>query len=184
MGYDSSPYGAFVDASYFTKLSQFACQFYDSYSVTISHIMLLLKERFILSRPFLSYIVFACMPLPLQLLVRAHLVHRNYSKSSSVSKYLVLVYERCINSLLLADSIPSNSDHLFWNKSMEFIECLETWSHQWKILFSLLVLRIHQCPMVDRFFHVFDLNTYIHTCFIALCTLIPIFIICGISRIC
>ena len=91
--YGSSRYGAFVDASYFTKLSQFACQFYDAYSVTISHIMLLLKERFILSRPFLSYIVFACMPLPLQLLVRAHLVHPSYSKSSSVSKYLMLVQE-------------------------------------------------------------------------------------------
>ena len=134
-GYDSSPYGAFVDASCFTELSQFACQFYDAYSVTISHIMLLIEGRFILSRPFLSYIVFACTPLPIQLLVRAHLVHPSYSKSSSVSKYLVLVYERCINSLLLADSIPSNSDHLFWNKSMEFIKCLETWSHQSKILF-------------------------------------------------
>ena len=146
--------------------------------------MLLIEGRFILSWPFLSYIVFACTPLPIQLLVRAHLVHPSYSKSSSVSKYLVLVYERCINSLLLADSIPSNSDHLFWNKSMEFIKCLETWSHQWKILFWLLVLGIHHCPMVDGFFQVFDLNTYIHTCLIALCTLIPIIIISGISRVC
>ena len=49
----------------------------------------------------------------------------------SVVEYLVLVDGGCLNALLLADSIPSTSDHLFWNRVLESFECLETYSHQW-----------------------------------------------------
>ena len=36
-----------------------------------------------------------------------------------VSKYLVLFVGGCLNDLLPADSIPSTSDHLFWDRSLE-----------------------------------------------------------------
>ena len=53
------------------------------------------------------------------------LVRPSSSKSFILVAYLVLVDGGCPNSLLPVDSIPSTSDHLFWNRSLESIECLE-----------------------------------------------------------
>ena len=49
----------------------------------------------------------------------------------NVDEYLMLVDGGCLNALLPADSIPSTSDHLLWNRSVESFECLKSWSHQW-----------------------------------------------------
>ena len=49
----------------------------------------------------------------------------------SVTEYLMLVDGGCLDSLLPVDSIPSTSNHLFWNRSLESFECLETYSNQW-----------------------------------------------------
>ena len=37
----------------------------------------------------------------------------------SVAEYLVLIDAGCLNALLLADSIPSTSDHWFWDWNLE-----------------------------------------------------------------
>ena len=68
-------------------------------SVTI-FLMLLFEGSFSLSRPLLSYLVFACRSFPIQLLVHAHIAHLISSKLSSVFEYLVLVDGGCFNSLL------------------------------------------------------------------------------------
>ena len=49
----------------------------------------------------------------------------------SIIEYLVLVDGGFLNSLPPADSIPSTLDHLFWNRSLEPFECLQTYIHQW-----------------------------------------------------
>ena len=90
----------------------------------------------------------------------------------------------CLNSLLPADSIPSTLYHLLWNRDLDSIECLDTYSHQWQVLFPSIVLGIHQCSLIDGLSQVLDLNTSIHTYLIPLCTLIPVIIISGISQIC
>ena len=81
-----------------------------------------------------------------------------------IAEYPVLVDGGFLNALLPANSIPSTSNHLFWNKSLESIECLETCNHQWQVISPSTVLEIHQCPLIDGFFQVFELNTSIHTC--------------------
>ena len=96
-----------------------------------------------------------------------------------IVEYLMLVDGGFLNSLLPMNSIPSTSDHLFWNSILESFEYLETYSHQCQVISPSTVLRIHQCPLIDGFLQVFYLSTYIHTCYIALCILIPIFIING-----
>ena len=111
-------------------------------SVTI-FLMLLFEGIFSPSHPFLSYLVFACRPFPIQLLVHAHIVCSSSSKLSSIAEFLVLVYGGCPNALLLVDSIPSNSKNLFWNMDLESIECLKTCSHQWKVLSPSKNLGIH-----------------------------------------
>ena len=105
--------------------------------------MLLFEGSFSMSRPFLSYLVFACRSFPIQLLVRAHLVRPSSSKLSSVAEYLILVYGGFLNALLPMDSIPSNSNHLFWNRSLESIELLGTCSNQWRVLSPSNILGIH-----------------------------------------
>ena len=81
-------------------------------SVTI-FLVLLFKGSLSLSRPFLSYLDFACHPFSVQLLVHAHLVCSSSPTLSSICEYLVLVDGGCLNALLPIDSIPSNLDHLF-----------------------------------------------------------------------
>ena len=49
----------------------------------------------------------------------------------SVGEYLVLDYGGFINSLLLADYVPSTLDHLFWIRILESFEFLETCGHKW-----------------------------------------------------
>ena len=49
----------------------------------------------------------------------------------SVAEYLMSIDGGYLNSLLLIDSIPSTSDNLFWNRSLESFEFLETYSHRW-----------------------------------------------------
>ena len=83
--------------------------------------MLLFEGSRSLIQPFLSYLVLACRPFPIQLLFDAHLSHLISSKLSSVAEYLVLVDGGFLNALIPVDSIPSTSDHLFWNRSLESI---------------------------------------------------------------
>ena len=47
----------------------------------------------------------------------------------SVVEYLVLVDGGFLNALLLADSIPSTSDYLLWNRSLESFDYLDTYSY-------------------------------------------------------
>ena len=89
----------------------------------------LVQRNFSLSRPLFSYLDFACGQFLVQLLVRAHLVHFSSSTLSSITEYLMLVDGGFPMALLPADSIPSTSDHLFWNRHLEPIECLETYNH-------------------------------------------------------
>ena len=79
-------------------------------------------------------------------------------------EYLMLYDGGFLNSLLLADSILSTSDNLLWDRILESLECLQTYIHQRYILLPSTVLGIHQCPLIDGLFQVFDLNTSIHTC--------------------
>ena len=122
-----------------------------------------------MSGKFLSYLSSTCQLFSIHLLlVRAHLICHISSQLSSVVVYLVLVDGGCLNSLLLVDSIPSTLDRLFQNRDLDSIEFLDTFSHQWKVFFPLTYLGIHQCPMIDGFFQVFDLNTSIRTCQISI----------------
>ena len=60
-----------------------------------------------------------------------------WSSPSTLDKfaeYLMLDDGGCLNALLPTDSIPSTSDHLFWDRSLESFECLKTYSHQWYVL--------------------------------------------------
>ena len=91
--------------------------------------MLLLEGIFIPSQPFLSYLLFVCHRFSIQSLVYAHPIHPSSSKLSGIVVYLMLIDGGCPNSLLLVNSIPSNSNHLFWNRDLESIEFLETYSH-------------------------------------------------------
>jgi hypothetical protein len=43
--------------------------------------------------------------------------------------FLVLTDERCLNSLLLAGLLPSNSSHLFWIWDLEFYWYLKACNH-------------------------------------------------------
>ena len=57
----------------------------------------------------------------------------SYSSPStlySVAEYLMLVDGGCLNALLPVDSIPSTSDHLFCDRSLESFEFLKAYSHQ------------------------------------------------------
>ena len=83
--------------------------------------MLLFEVSWSLICPFLSGLDFACLPFLIHLLVRAHLVHLSSYKLSSVVEYLMLVDGGWLNALLPADSFPSTSYHLFWNRSLESI---------------------------------------------------------------
>ena len=127
-------------------------------------LMLLFEGIFCMSHSFLSYIVFACQPFLIHLLVFAHLVRPCSSKLSSVVEYIMFVVGGFLNSLLPTDSIPLNFDHLLWIRDLDSIECLDTCIDQWQVLSPSTILGIHQCPLIDGFFQVFNLNTSIHTC--------------------
>ena len=83
----------------------------------------------------------------------------------SLAKYLVLDNDGCINALLPADFIPSTSDHLFWDRNLEsFLSALRLAVISGRFSRHRQFLGIHQCPVIDGFSQVFDLNTFIHTC--------------------
>ena len=105
------------------------------------------------------------------------------------AKYLMLDDGGCLNSILLVDFIPLNSDHLFWDRNLESFWV--PWDLQSLVAGSLAIdsfLGIHQCPLIDGSFQVFDLNTTSTHLFTLVSlhssTLIPIFIIGGWSRFC
>ena len=116
-----------------------------------------------------------------------HVSHSRYCTGSCIScsspstlytvaEYLMLVDGEFLNALLPADSIPSNSNHLFWDRSLESFECLETYSH------------LHKCPInVPWSMDSFKFSTLTHL-FTPVrfhsSILIPIFIIDGWSRVC
>jgi hypothetical protein len=74
-----------------------------------------------------------------------HMVHKKYEwghwfmnilfirvppNNQDISLYLVLTDERCLNSLLSAGLLKSNSSHLFWKRGLESYEYLEACSHE------------------------------------------------------
>ena len=125
----------------------------------------LVRRKFILSRSFLSYLVFACWPFPIQQLVHAHLVRLIYSKLSSIVEYLVLIDGGFLNALLPADFIPSNLDHLFWDWNLEsFLSALRLAVISGRFSCYRQILGIHQCFLINGFSQVFDLKKFIHTC--------------------
>ena len=83
----------------------------------------------------------------------------------SFDEYVMLDDGGCLNALLPVDFIPSTSDHLFWDWSLESFWV--PWDLQSSVAGSLAIdsfLGIHQCPLIDGSSQVFDLNTFIHTC--------------------
>ena len=127
-------------------------------------VMLLFKGSWSLSWPFLSYLDFACRPFLVQLLVHApydrFLPH--YTALLSTSCWMM---GGCLNSLLPVNFIPSTLDHLFWDWNLDSFWV--PWDLQSSMVGSLAIdisLGIHQCPLIDGLFQVFDLNTSTHTC--------------------
>ena len=80
------------------------------------------------------------------------------------SKSLVLDDGGCLNALLPADFIPSTSDHLFWDRNLEsFLSALRLAVISGRFSRHRQFLGIHQCPLINGSFQVFNLNTFIHT---------------------
>ena len=104
----------------------------------------------------------------------------------SFVEYLVLDDGGCLNALLPMDFIPSNSDHLFWDWSIESF--LVPWDLQSSVAGSLAInnfLGIHQCPLIDGFSLKYSTSTHLFTlASLQYSTLIPIFIIGGWSHVC
>ena len=145
--------------------------------------MLLFEGSWNLSQPFLSYLDFACRPFPVQLLVRApdDQVLPHYTTLLSTSCWMMGDF---LNALLLADFIPSISNHLFWDWNLEsFLSALRLAVISGRFSHHRRYLGIHQCPLIDGSSQVFDLNTPIRTSLHS-STLIPIIIIGGWSRVC
>ena len=91
------------------------------------------------------------------------LVHAPYDRV--LVEYLVLDDGGCPNALLPADFIPLTLDHLFWDWSLEsFLSALGLAVISGRFSRYRQYLGIHQCPLIDGSFQVFDLNTFIHTC--------------------
>ena len=127
-------------------------------------VMLLFEGIWSLSRPFLSYLDFACQPFLVQLLVRASYdqVLPHYTALLSTSCWMMGEF---LNSLLPVDFIPLTSDHLLWDWNLESFWV--PWDLQSSVVGSLAIdsfLGIHQCPLIDGSSQVFNLNTFIHTC--------------------
>ena len=81
------------------------------------------------------------------------------------AEYLVLDDGGCLNSLIPVDFIPSNSNHLFWDRNLEsFSSSLRLAVINGRFSHHRYFLGIHQCPLINGFYQVFDLNTFIHTC--------------------
>ena len=146
-------------------------------------VMLLFEGGWNLSRPFLSYLDFACWPFPVQLLVRAPYdrVLPHYKTLLSTSCWMM---GECLNSLLPVDFIPSTSDHLFWDWSLESFWV--PWDLQSSVASSLSIDSFWEYINVPwsmdplKCFtstHLFTLVS-LHSS-----TLIPIFIICGWSHV-
>ena len=105
-------------------MSQFVYRVYAAFIQSRYTIMLLFEGSWNLSRPFLSYLDFACRPFPIQLLVHAP-YDRVLPHYTIFAEYLMLDDGGCLNSLLPADFIPSTSDHLFWDWNLEsFVSAL------------------------------------------------------------
>ena len=83
----------------------------------------------------------------------------------NLAEYLMLDDGECLNALLPADFIPSTSDHLFWDWNLEsFFSALRLAVISGRFSHHRQSLGIYQCPLIDGFSQVFDLNTFIHTC--------------------
>ena len=107
------------------------------------------------------------------------------STSYSFAEYLVLDDGGCLNSLLPVDFIPSTSDHLFWDWSLEsFLSALRLAvisgrfsRHQqfWDYINVPWSMDSLKCSTSTHLFTLVSLHSS---------TLIPIFIIGGWSRVC
>jgi hypothetical protein len=75
---------------------------------------------------------------------------------------LVLDYGGCLNTFLPMDLFLSNSTHIAQGQGYRVIFG-NLLLHQWKVPL-LLTMGTHQCPLVDKFYQVFDINSFIHTC--------------------
>ena len=73
-GYASSPYGASIDASCVIEMSQFVYRVFAAFIQSPYAVMLLFEGSWNLSRPFLSYLDFACRPFLVQLLFLPHYI--------------------------------------------------------------------------------------------------------------
>ena len=145
------------------RCSSFVYRVYAAYIQSPFVFMLLFEGSWNLSWPFLSYLDFVCRPFLVQLLFRAH-----YGRV--LPHYTALLSTSCwmMGDALMASFQRISSHRLqiiysgigFWS----YFECLETCSHHWQDPLPSTVLGIHQCPLIDGFSQVFDLNTFIHTC--------------------
>ena len=96
-------------------------------------IMLLFEGSWNLSRPFLSYLDFACRPFPVQLLVRAP-----YDRV--LPHYTALLSTSC---WMMGDALMPSFQRISSHRLniiysgigiYSHFECLETCSHQWQVL--------------------------------------------------
>ena len=103
----------------------------------------------------------------------------------SIVEYLVLVDGGCLNALLPVDSIPSTSDHLLWDRSLESFWV--PWDLQSSLVGSLVIDNFGEYINVPWMMDSFKCWTSIHLFTLVSLhssTLIPIFIIGAWSHVC
>ena len=109
------------------------------------------------------------------------------STSYSFPQYLMLDDGGCINSLLPVDFIPSTSDHLFWDWSLESFWVPWDLQSPVTVASSLTINSLWEYINVPWSMDPFKCSTSTHLFTLVIfhsSTLIPIFIIGGWSRVC
>jgi len=133
------------------------------YSVTIRHYALV--RRKLKPESAIPQLSWLCMSAILGTVTSSCTLWLSPSTLYSFAKYLMLDDGGFLNALLPVDFIPSNSDHLFrdWNLD-SFLSALRLVVISGRFSRHRQFLGIHQCPLIDGSYQVFDLNTFIHTC--------------------
>ena len=146
------------------RCPNFVYRVYASFIQSPFTVMLLLERSWNLSRPFLNYLEFACRPFLVQVTGSCTL-WSSPSTLSSFVEYLMLDDGGCLNALLPVDFIPLTLDHLFWDWNLDScLSALRLAVISGRFSRHRQFLGLHQCPLIDGFSQVFDLNTFIHTC--------------------
>ena len=143
-------------------MSQFVYWVYATFFQSPYTVMLLFEGSWNLSRPFLSYLDFACRPFPVQLLVCAP-----YDRV--LPHHTALLSTSC---WMMGDALcpPSIGFHpidfrsfTLGLESRVILSALRLAVISGRFSFHRQYLGIHQCPLIDGSSQVFDLKKFIHT---------------------